>query len=86
MTCDIAGHQVRGELDTCEVAVKAAGQGAYQQGLAQAGNAFEQHMAAGDQRSQYVIDHRILANHRLAQFGAQRLGQLGGPPGVEGVG
>lgn len=82
----ITGHEVRGELDTREVAVKAAGQGPYQQGLAQAGNPFEQHVAAGDQCGQHVINHSILANHGLTQLGAQRLGQLGGPTGVEGVG
>ena len=75
---DIAGHQVRGELDTGEITAKAAGQGSYQQGLAQAWHAFQQYVAACDQGGEHVVNHKVLANHGLAQFHAQRLRLLAG--------
>ncbi|MCY1428674.1 hypothetical protein D9M71_445660 [compost metagenome] len=78
MPGDIAGHQVRGELDACELAAEAAGEGAHQQGLAQTRHAFEQHVAAGDQCRQDVVDHAVLANHRFLQFFAYGLGQMAG--------
>ena len=35
-------------------------------------------MAACDQGGEHVINHKVLANHGLAQFHAQRLGLLAG--------
>ncbi len=78
MPGDIAGHQVRGELDTCELAAEAAGEGTHQQCLAQPRNAFEQYMAAGDQRGEHIVDHAVLADHGFLQFSSYRLGQLAG--------
>jgi hypothetical protein len=75
---DIAGHQVRGELDARELAAEAFRQGANQQRLAKSGDAFEQHVAAGDQRGQHVVDHAVLADQGLLQFAAHRLRQLAG--------
>src|ERR1700756_4722031 len=78
MAGHVAGHQVRGELDTCELSTKTAREGSYQQGFAQARNTFEQYVATGDQRREHIIDHLLLADDRLAQFDAQGLGQLAG--------
>ena len=78
MAGDVAGHQVGSELNACEFAAKATRQRPHQQGLAQSGNAFEQHVAASDQRRQDVINHRILPDDRFAQFAAHRLRQLTG--------
>ncbi|MNY21874.1 hypothetical protein D3C86_1554510 [compost metagenome] len=75
---DVAGHQVRGELDACELTAEATGEGAYQQGLAQPRHAFEQYVAASDQRGQHVVDHAVLANHGFLQFFAYGLGQMAG--------
>ncbi|MNM70879.1 hypothetical protein D3C81_825240 [compost metagenome] len=75
---DVAGHQVGGELDACELAAEAARQGAHQQGLAEAGDALDQHVAAGEQGAEHVVDHRLLADQRLAQLLAHRLEQLRG--------
>ncbi len=78
MPGDVAGHQVRGELDPREFAAETAGQRTHQQGLAQPGNAFEQDMAASDQRREHIVDHRILANQGSLQLMAHRLDQLAG--------
>ena len=78
MAGDIAGHQVRGELNARKLAAEATGQRPHQQGLAQPGDAFEEDVTAGNQRRQHVIDHRLLADQRLVQFAAQRLRQLAG--------
>ncbi len=78
MAGDVAGHQVRRELDARELATEAARQGTHQKRLAQSGDTFDQHVATGDQRGQNAVDDLVLADHRLVQFIAQRLGQLGG--------
>ncbi|MNP12567.1 hypothetical protein D3C76_1048040 [compost metagenome] len=78
MPGDIAGHQVRGELDTRELAAETAGQRPDQQRLAQARHTFEQYVAAGKQRGQHVVDDRVLSDHGFLQFMAHGLGQLAG--------
>ncbi|MNV84628.1 hypothetical protein D3C71_1785150 [compost metagenome] len=78
MPGDVARHQVRGELDSRELTAETAGEGAHQQGLAQTRYAFEQHVAASDQRGQDVVDHAVLANHCFLQFFAYGLGQMAG--------
>lgn len=87
MPGDVAGHQVGGELDARELAVETASQGPHQQGLAQPGNAFEQYVATGDQCREHIVDHTGLTHHRLAQLGADSLGQLTGALALlDGVG
>ncbi len=78
MTGDIAGHQVRRELDTREIAAEAACQSAHQQGLAKAGNTFEQDVPAANQGGQDIVDHRVLTDHRLLQFVTHGLSQVNG--------
>ncbi|MNI20895.1 hypothetical protein D3C73_743930 [compost metagenome] len=78
MPGDVAGHQVRGELDARELAAKTTSQGAHQQGLAQPRHAFEQHMAASDQGVEDVVDNRVLADDHFLQLRPDCLGQLNG--------
>jgi hypothetical protein len=59
-TDDIGRHQIGGELDAGEVAVESLGQGAHQHGLAQAGHAFQQGVAARQQRDQRVAHQLVL--------------------------
>ena len=47
------------------------GQRAHQQRLAQAGHAFEQHVAAGEQRGDHALDDRLVADDDLADLVAQ---------------
>ncbi|KFF32555.1 hypothetical protein G039_0333980 [Pseudomonas aeruginosa VRFPA01] len=83
VTGDVAGHQVGGELDTREAAVEATRQGAHQEGLAEPRDAFHQHVAAGEQRGEHVVDHRTLADQGFLQFVAQGLRQLAGALALE---
>ena len=46
----------------------ALGQGRYRQGLGQARHAFDQKMAAGQQRHQHPLQEMILADHDLLHF------------------
>jgi hypothetical protein len=55
-TDDVARHQVVGELDALVLAVERQRQRARQHRLADAGDAFQQHMAAGDDRAQDRLD------------------------------
>src|SRR5690606_36437255 len=66
------------ELDTRELAAKTTRQRAYQQGFAQPRYAFDQHMAAGDQRGKHTVDDLLLPDDRLVQFLAQGMCQLAG--------
>ena len=65
---DVGGHQVGRELDARILQVQHARQRAQQRGLAQAGNAFEQHVAAGEQADQHAVDHVRLADDDLADL------------------
>ena len=52
----VGRHQVGRELDPLELQVQRVGQRPDQQRLAQPRHAFEQHMSAGDQGRQRVVD------------------------------
>ena len=69
----VGRHQVGRELDALELQVQGVGQRPHQQRLAQAGHAFEQHVAAGDQGGQRALDDLLLADDHLADLVAQRL-------------
>ena len=68
---DVAGHQVRRELHAAELQVQCLAQRAHQQRLAQAGHAFEQAVAAGQQADQQLLHHVLLADDGLADGGAE---------------
>jgi hypothetical protein len=76
VTDDIGRHQVGSELDASGLTAEGSGQDFHQQRLAEAGNALDEHMCIGQQTDQHFVDDRLLANHRLGHFGAQRAQQL----------
>ena len=59
---DVGGHQVGRELDARIFQLQHARQRAQQRGLAQAGNAFEQNVAAREQAGENAVDHFLLAD------------------------
>ena len=69
---DVGRHQVGGELDAVERKLEDFAQRADEQRLAEAGHAFEQHMAASENGDQCPFDDRVVANDHLADFRSQR--------------
>ena len=67
------GHQVGGELDALGVEFEGGGQGAHEQGLGDAGDAFEQDVAAAQQGHDEAGDGGVLADDGLGDLGAQGL-------------
>ena len=59
---EVGGHEVGGELDAPERAAHDVGERAHGQRLGQAGDALEQHVAAGEQRDEQPLEHRVLAD------------------------
>ena len=76
---DVAGHQVGRELDALERQMQCLGQRTDQQRLGQAGHAFEQRMAAGEDRHQHLLDHFVLADDHLGQLVANAVVGLFAP-------
>jgi hypothetical protein len=77
---DVGGDQVGRELDAGERAAQRLGERADGQRLGQAGDAFEQDVAAGQQRDEHALEHRILAYDNalgLREHGRQRVARLG---------
>lgn len=79
---DIAGHQVRGELDALGVEGERGGEGPYEEGLGDAGHAFEEDVAAAQQGDDETGDGRVLADDGLSDLGADRF--QGGAGAVRG--
>ncbi len=73
---DVRGHQVGRELDALEADVEDAGQRADHQRLGQAGHAFQQAMAAGEDGGEDLLDHVALADDDLLQFLLHQLPML----------
>jgi hypothetical protein len=72
---EVGGHEVGRELHAAERAAQRLGQGAHGQRLGQAGDALEEHVAAGQQRHEHALEHRILAEDDalgLVEDGLQR--------------
>ena len=65
---DVGRHQVGGELNAAERKVERPRQGADHQRFGQAGNAFQQAMAAAEERNQQLLDHGVLADDDLRQL------------------
>ena len=70
---DVARHQVGGELDALGVEFEGGGEGADEQGLGDAGDAFEEDVAAAEQGDDETGDGGVLADHGLGDLGAQGL-------------
>ena len=67
---DIGGHQVGRELDAGIFQVQGPREGAQKGGFAQARNAFEQHVAAGQQADQDAFDDVVLSDNDFGDFAA----------------
>ena len=65
----VAGHQVGRELDPLEAQMRGLGQRTDQQRLGQPRHAFQQGVAAGEDRHQHLLDHFGLADDHLCQLG-----------------
>ncbi len=68
---EVGRQQVRGELDAGEVRLQARGQGTNGGGLGQAGRAFHQQVAIGEQGDQQAFDQGGLADNARRQRVAQ---------------
>ena len=75
---DVGGHEIGRELDARILEMQHAAEGAQQRGLAEAGHAFEQNVAAGEQADQDAIDDVLLADDDLADFLAHLIEMTGG--------
>jgi len=64
----VARHQVGRELDPLERQMQRTGQRANEQRLCQAGNAFEQGVAAGEHGDQHLLDYVALADDNFGQL------------------
>jgi hypothetical protein len=67
---DIAGHQVGGELDALGDAAEDAGEGADHEGLAEAGHALDEHVAAGEHADEHGVDDLVLAEEDAGDLAA----------------
>ncbi len=74
---DVAGHQVGRELDPLEAHVENAGQRADHQRLGQPRHAFQQAVAAGEDRREELLDHLVLPDDHLLQLLLHQLPVLG---------
>ena len=66
---DVRGHEVGRELDALEFEVENLRDGFDEQRLGQAGRAGDQAMPAGKQRDEDLLDHFLLADDDLGEFG-----------------
>src|ERR1051326_8098973 len=69
---DVRGHQVGRELDAFEREAESRAHRSHDQRLAEAGNAFEQHVTAGEERGQNFSQHRSMADDDLADLTLDR--------------
>ena len=71
-TDQVGGEQVRGELDTMEVALDGLRQGLDGGGLGQSGQAFDEEMAVAQEADQHTVDKTGLADDPGGEMGTQR--------------
>ncbi len=72
---EIGRHEVRRELESLEGPAEHVGDGLDRERLGQAGDAFEQHVAAGEQRDEQPLEHPLLPHDHaldLEQRGLER--------------
>ena len=67
----VGGQQVGRELDALEARLDAGAQGLDGQGLGEAGHAFEQHVAVGEQADEQAVHEVFLADDDAAQLALQ---------------
>ena len=66
---DIGRHQIDGELNSVEAQIEREPQRLDQRGFAGAGDAFDQHVAAREQRRQQFLDRLLVADDHLVNLG-----------------
>ena len=74
---DVAGHQVRGELDAAEAHGQGLGERRNGQRLGQSRHADGQAVAAGEQADEHLLDHLVLADDDLVDLLHQGVAGLG---------
>ena len=82
---EVGGHEVGRELDAVERAVDDVGEGLDGERLGQAGHAFEQDVAVGQQCHQQSLEQHVLADDDAADLEQHGLAKLAGV-GVIGLG
>ena len=75
----VGREQVRGELEAGELDVEGRSQGLDGEGLGQARDAFQQHVAIGQEADDQPFDQIILADDHLANFAKKRTHKSAGP-------
>jgi hypothetical protein len=72
-TDDVCGEEVRGELDPLEFQVEGLGDGVDEGGFAEAGDTFEEDVAAADDGDEDIFDDVLLTDDEFADFRADFL-------------
>ena len=75
---EVRRHEVGGELQALELAAERVGERLDGQRLGQAGDALEQHVAAGQQRHEQPLEHRLLADDHPLDLEHRRLERVVG--------
>jgi hypothetical protein len=65
---DVAGHQIRRELDAGIPEVENSGKGADEGSFSESRNSFEQNVTAGNHADQNRLDHICLADYDFADL------------------
>src|SRR5690606_39154539 len=73
----VARHQIGRELDTLELAAEHPTERTDQQGLAEPGHALDEHVTAGEDRQQHLLDDLVLAEQHAVDLVA-KLGECVG--------
>src|SRR5690606_5441471 len=69
----VARHQVGRELHAREGRGDRAGEGQHEERLADAGHALEQHVAAGEEADEHLLEHLVLPEHDAAERAPERV-------------
>ena len=70
---DVRRHEIGRELDAIEIQRQGIGQGANHQRLGQSGHSDQQGVSAREERDQQLLDHVVLSDDDLTQFGGNAL-------------
>ena len=74
---DVAREEVGGELDAFEVDAESGAEGADEERLREAGHAFEEDVAVGEEGDEQPLDSGVLTDDGFANFSAEFLGPSG---------
>jgi hypothetical protein len=81
---DVGRHQVRRELNALEREIENLRDRLDEQRLGETGHAGDQAVAAGEERHQHFVDHRVLADDDLADLAQDALPAGSDPFGDRG--